>query len=143
MKEETVRFQQVAGDAIYEWVAEKIPVFRENITKMHEAGVKLAVGTDAGGRVGYNFQGYNTPWEIKILVECGLSPMEALVAATRSGAEVIGVDDELGTIEPGKLADLLILDASPLDDIENIRAIELIIRDGQVHPRADFAYKTS
>ena len=143
MKEEHARFQQIAGDAIYDWVAEKIPIFRENITKMHEAGIKQGIGTDAGGRVGWNFQGYNTPWEMKLFVECGFSPMETLVAATRVGAEIIGVQDKLGTVEAGKLADLLILDADPLEDIENIRKIDLIVRDGQLHPRADFAYKTS
>ncbi len=143
MEEEHARFQKIAGDAIYDWVAEKIPIFKENITKMHEAGVKQGIGTDAGGRVGWNFQGYNTPWEMKLFVECGFSPMETLVAATRVGAELIGAQDELGTIEAGKLADLLILDANPLEDIENVRRIELIVRDGQVHPRADFAYKAS
>ena len=143
MEEEHARFQAIAGDAIYEWVAEKIPIFRENVTRMHEAGVKQGIGTDAGGRVGWNFQGYNTPWEMKIFVECGFTAMETLEAATRVGAEIIGVEDELGTVEAGKLADLLILDANPLDDIENIRAIHLIVRDGHVHPRADFAYKAS
>ena len=107
---------------------------------MHSNGVKIAVGTDAGGTVGFNFQGYNTPWEVKILTECGLTPMEALVAATRNGAEVIGIADQLGTVEPGKLADLLILSANPLENIENIRQIELIILNGQVHSRNEFAY---
>jgi imidazolonepropionase-like amidohydrolase len=124
----------------YGWAASRVAVFRENVRKMHRAGVRIAVGTDAGGTVGYNFQGYNTPWEIKILVECGMSPMEALVAATRTGAEVIGIADRLGTIEPGKVADLLILSANPLDDIENIRRIEKVIQDGRVHERREFAY---
>jgi imidazolonepropionase-like amidohydrolase len=66
--------------------------------------------------------------------------MEALVAATRTGAEVIGVADRLGTVEPGKLADLLILSANPLSDIENIRRIEKIVRNGHVHDRGEFAY---
>ena len=59
------------------------------------------------GPVGYNFQGYNLPWEVKLFVQAGLTPMEALVAATRNGARVIGVEDQLGTVEVGKLADLL------------------------------------
>ena len=142
MAEENARFQQIAGEDIYQWVAAKIPVFKENVTKMHQAGVKLAVGTDGGGRVGYNFQGYNTPWEVQLFVECGLSPMEALVAATRIGAKAIGVEDKLGTVEAGKWADLLILNADPLKDIRNIREIDLIIRDGQVHSRSDFAYRS-
>jgi imidazolonepropionase-like amidohydrolase len=107
---------------------------------MHEAGVKLATGTDAGGPVGYNFQGYNTPWELELFVECGMSPMEALVAGTRNGAEVIGVQDRLGTLEPGKWADLLILEADPLENIRNVRKIESVIQAGKVHDRDAFAY---
>ena len=125
----------------YEWVEKKLPVFMKNTTLMHQAGIKLAAGTDAGGTVGYNFQGYNTPWELKLLVECGLTPMEALVAGTVNGAEVIGAERVLGTIEPGKFADMLILGSNPLDDIGNIRDIDLIIQDGKVYERDFFAYK--
>jgi hypothetical protein len=141
MRIENQRFIEASArmDA-YAWVRDRIPVFRENVTRMHRGGVRIAVGTDAGGTVGYNFQGYNTPWEVKILVECGLTPMEAIVAATRNGAEVIGVADELGTIEPGKKADLLILSANPLENIENIRRIERVVQSGRVHQRSEFAY---
>ncbi|MEJ8566167.1 amidohydrolase family protein [Elongatibacter sediminis] len=141
MAEEKRLFSQASNMDAYTWAESRLPVFRENITRLHEAGVKLAVGTDGGGTVGYNYQGYNTPWELKILVECGLTPMEALVAATRNGAEVIGIDNEVGTVETGKLADLLILTANPLDDIENIRRIEWIIQQGQPHPRDEFAFQ--
>ena len=138
--EETRRFQEVARMPVYQWVEEKLPIFRENILKAHQAGVLLATGTDAGGPVGYNFQGYNTPWEVKLLTQAGLSPMEALVAATRNGARVIGIEDQLGTVEEDKLADLLLLDANPLEDIENIRQIHMIIHKGRVYPRKYFAY---
>jgi imidazolonepropionase-like amidohydrolase len=141
MKVEKERFTKVARMDAYGWARERNPVFCDNNKIMHEAGVKIAVGTDAGGTVGYNFQGYNTPWEVQILTECGMTPMEALVAATKNGAEVIGVGDHLGTIEPGKIADLLILSANPLENIENIRQIEWIIQNGSVHPRKDFVYK--
>jgi imidazolonepropionase-like amidohydrolase len=141
MNEERRRFIEASRMDAYRWARSRIPVFRENVTKMHQAGVKIAVGTDGGGTVGYNFQGYNTPWEVKILVECGLSPMEALVAATRTGAEVIGIEDQVGTVEPGKVADLLVLSADPLEDIENIRKIEWVIQKGEPHPRKDFAYR--
>ena len=140
MKSESRIFTKVARMEVYEWVKNRNLIFCDNVKKMHSNGVKIAVGTDAGGTVGFNFQGYNTPWEVKILTECGLTPMEALVAATRNGAEVIGIADQLGTVEPGKLADLLILSANPLENIENIRQIELIILNGQVHSRNEFAY---
>ncbi len=125
----------------YEWVEKKLPVFMKNTTLMHQAGIKLAAGTDAGGTVGYNFQGYNTPWELKLFVECGLTALEAIVAGTGNGAEVIGVENILGTVEPGKLADMLLLGSNPLDDIGDIRDIDLVIQDGKIYERDFFAYK--
>jgi imidazolonepropionase-like amidohydrolase len=102
MKAERERFSKVARMKVYDWARKTNPVFCENLRLMHKAGVKIGVGTDAGGTVGYNYQGYNTSWEVKNLVECGLIPMQALTAATKNGAEIIGVADELGTIEAGK-----------------------------------------
>ena len=141
--EETRRFLAVANMPVYQWAEDKIPIFSENILKAHRAGVIVATGTDAGGPVGFNFQGYNLPWEVKLFVQAGMTPMEALVAATRNGARVIGVEDQLGTVEAGKLADLLILSNNPLDDIENIRKIETIVYKGNVYPREKFAYQPS
>ena len=141
MKAERGFFSRVARMKVYEWARETNPIFCENVRKMHEAGVKIGVGTDAGGTVGFNYQGYNTPWEVKILTRCGLSPMQALLAATKNNAEIIGVADQIGTIESGKQADMLILNSDPLKNIENIRDIEWVIQKGTVHPRSDFAYK--
>ena len=139
--EETRRFLAVADMPVYQWAEDKIPIFSENILKAHQAGVIVATGTDAGGPVGFNFQGYNLPWEVKLFVQAGMTPMEALVAATRNGAMVIGVEDQLGTVEAGKLADLLILSDDPLDDIENIRKIETVVYKGKAYPRSEFAYQ--
>lgn len=125
---------------VYPWARTAVPIFCANTRRMRAAGIKLATGTDAGGPVGYNFQGYNTPREVELLVECGLTPMDALVAATRTGAELIGIAQRLGTLEAGKLADLLILSADPLADIRNIRRIDTVIQGGVVYPRDKFAY---
>lgn len=141
MAVERTRFREVARMDVYPWARRAIPTFCANTRKMRAAGITLAVGTDAGGPVGYNFQGYNTPREVELLVECGLSPMEALVAATRTGAEMIGIQQQLGTLEPGKMADLLILSADPLADIRNIRRIETVIQGGIAYPRDTFAYR--
>lgn len=141
LKVEKEKFRKVARIPVYKWARKALPIFRENIRKMHEAGVTLAVGTDAGGPVGFNFQGYNTPWEVELLVDCGLSPMEALVAATRNGARTIGRSQDLGTVEPGKKADLLILSADPLADIRNIRKIDTVVLDGIPHQRREYAWK--
>ena len=91
--------------------------------------------------MGYNFQGYNTPREVELLVESGLTPMEAIVAATRRGAELLGAADRIGTIAPGRLADLLILSANPLDDITNLRRIEQVMLEGVLHPRETLSAK--
>ncbi len=141
IREEKERFRQVARLDVYPWVRRALPLFIANTRKMRQAGVKIAVGTDAGGPVGYNFQGYNTPRELELLVESGLTPMGALVAATRTGAEVLGAQDRLGTVEAGKLADLLILEANPLEDIRNIRSIDKVILGGAVHERRTLSYR--
>ncbi len=138
---EVEKFAAVVKIDAEEWARTRIPVFMENVAKMHEAGIKIAVGTDAGGPAGFALQGYNTPWELDLLVQCGLTPMEALVAATRNGADTIGVLDELGTLEPGKFADVLILDADPLENIRNVRKFEVLIQGGKVLQRSQFAYK--
>ena len=120
----------------YTWADTHMKTFMDNTLAMHKAGVKIAVGTDAGGPVGYNFQGYNTVREMELLVDAGLSPLEVLVAATRTGAELIGVADRVGTLAPGKLADLLILDADPLSDIRNVRRVRTVILGGVPHDRS-------
>jgi hypothetical protein len=140
---EIERFKAVARMDVYPWARRAVPIFMTNTKRMRAAGVKLAVGTDAGGPVGYNFQGFNTTREVELLVEAGLTRMEALVAATQTGAEVIGVADEVGTIEPGKRADLLLLSADPLADIRNLRRIETVIQEGRPYKRERFAYGQS
>ena len=134
---EKKRFLEVARMDAYAWADTHMKTFMANTLAMHKAGVKIAVGTDAGGPVGYNFQGYNTVREMELLVDAGLSPMEVLVAATRTGAELIGVADRLGTLAPGKLADLLILDADPLSDIRNVRRVRTVVLGGVPHDLKD------
>ena len=132
---EKKRFLEVARMDAYTWADTHMKTFMDNTLAMHKAGVKIAVGTDAGGPVGYNFQGSNTVREMELLVDAGLSPLEVLVAATRTGAELIGVADRVGTLAPGKLADLLILDADPLSDIRNVRRVRTVILGGVPHDR--------
>lgn len=141
MDAEKALFSRASMMDAYGWARKANPILCENVGKMHRGGVKTAVGTDAGGTVGYNFQGYNTPWEIKILTECGMTNMDALVAATRNGAEVIGAADSIGTVEAGKVADLLVLGSNPLENIENIRTIDWIVQAGALHRRDEFAAK--
>ena len=101
--------------------------------RAHARGVRLALGTDAGMRA--VFHGLAVHRELELYVRAGLTPMEALTAATRSAAAKVGMDGSLGTIEPGKEADLLVLRESPLEDIRNTRQVDLVIKRGELfHP---------
>lgn len=101
-----------------------------NMGMLHERGVGVAVGTDTGNP--YVFPGYSVHKEIELLVQAGLTPMEAIRAATQRAVESIGKNDDFGTIEPRKRADLLILGENPLDDIRNTRSLETVIAEGKV-----------
>ncbi|MEE8244720.1 MAG: amidohydrolase family protein, partial [Pseudomonadales bacterium] len=94
----------------------------------------------AGGRVGVGahgqLQGLGYHWELWAIASGGLTPMEALTAATRHGAEIIGVGQDIGTIEPGKLADLVVLNSDPLQDLRNTVDLQLVVKGGQVYEAA-------
>jgi imidazolonepropionase-like amidohydrolase len=99
------------------------PFHLESIRMAREAGVSIAMGTDAG--TPFNRHGDNLG-ELKFLVDCGFSPMEAIEAGTRIAARVLGMEKELGTIEEGKRADLVLIEGNPLEDIEILLKRELI-----------------
>jgi imidazolonepropionase-like amidohydrolase len=98
-----------------------LEVAKRNLKRLADAGVPIAMGTDTGpnGR----FQGYFELMELEQMVSAGLSPRQALNAATIDAARCMKLDRDLGTIEPGKWADFVVLDASPLANIANVRRI--------------------
>jgi Amidohydrolase family len=100
----------------------------------HKAGVKVMLGTDSGDS--YVFPGYAVHDELQELVTAGLTPAEALKTATWNGVEFFGQTAELGSIEKGKLADLILLEANPLTDIRNTRKIAAVILNGQYLDRS-------
>lgn len=105
----------------------------ESFRMAHERGVKIALGTDAGFNAILHG---DSAQELEMLVRWGMTPMEALVTATSSSAALMGKENELGTIETGKMADLVVVDGNPLDDISILQkkeAILLVIKDGVVH----------
>jgi len=107
------------------------PFHLESIRMAHAAGVRIAMGTDAG--TPFNMHGENLG-ELKRLMECGFSPMEAIEAGTRIAAEVLGLQQELGTVEEGKRADLILIEGNPLEDIEILckrELIRLVMQDGK------------
>ena len=108
----------------------------EVVNAMHRAGIPFLAGTDTPPGV-YVFPGFSLHEELQRFVAAGFTPMEALQTATLNPAKFLGMDDRLGTIEKGKLADLVLLDANPLDDIRNTQKIAAVIVNGRYLSRAD------
>lgn len=110
-------------------------VMLQNLKRLQQGGVTIAAGTDAGN-IG-TLHGPALHRELVRMAEAGLSPQEILTAATQGGARVMGRASELGTIEAGKLADFLLLDADPLADIANTRRIYRVVKGGvMLNPQA-------
>ena len=102
----------------------------------YDAGIPLMVGTDLG--VLLTYPGSSVHEELEFLVrEVGLTPAAAITAATVHPARFLGVDEHIGRIQPGFIADLVLLDADPLEDIGNVRAIHAVISMGRVHARTE------
>ena len=104
---------------------------------MHEHGIPIGAGTDTP--IGLAIPGFSLHSELEMLVRAGLSPMEALQSATLRPAEFFGLDDVSGSIRPGNQADLVLLDADPLQDISNTRRIYAVVSKGQVLMEKDLA----
>src|SRR3984957_1801746 len=98
---------------------------------LHKAGVPIVAGTDQ------TVPGHSLPREIELYVQAGFTPMEAIQAATIVPARVMGLDKEVGTVEPGKRADVIILDGNPLESIHNIRKVEFVITNGTMYNCAE------
>jgi imidazolonepropionase-like amidohydrolase len=103
------------------------------VGQMYRAGVRILAGTDAMNPG--CFPGFGIHDELALLVDAGLSPLAAIQAATRNAAEFIGQLDRRGTIEPGKIADLVLLAKDPLADIHNTRSIQAVLLNGKLYPR--------
>jgi imidazolonepropionase-like amidohydrolase len=98
---------------------------------LHRAGVPIVAGTDQA------VPGHSLHREIELYVQAGFTPMEAIQAATIVPARVMGLDKELGTVEKGKRADLILLNADPLADIHNTRKVEYVISNGEMYHTAE------
>jgi imidazolonepropionase-like amidohydrolase len=104
------------------------------VAQMQSSGVSILAGTDSAAP--YVIPGFALHQELALLVKAGLSPMQALQAATKNPADFLGKGKTQGTIEPGKAADLLLLDANPLEDIHNTQKIRALIVRGKLLDRA-------
>ena len=103
------------------------------ILAMHRAGVKMLAATDAV--VWYVFPGFSLHDEMELFVKAGLNPMEALQTATRNPTIYLGLSDMVGTVEIGKKADLVLLEANPLENISNTKRINAVIVNGRLFPK--------
>jgi imidazolonepropionase-like amidohydrolase len=111
-------------------------VHRESFRMALRVGVRIAMGTDAG--TPFNRHGANAE-EVALMTECGMTPAEALLAATRNAAELLDIARDTGTVEPGKSADLIIVDGDPLADIRTLcrpGAIAGVLKGGRWVRRA-------
>jgi imidazolonepropionase-like amidohydrolase len=108
---------------------------QQNLKTLYDAGIRVGFGTDSGA-MPTRIPGFSEHRELEDMVQAGLTPMQAIVCATRNNAELLGIEATRGTLRPGRRADLLVLAANPLDDIINTRSIVTIFHDGRtVAPR--------
>ena len=110
----------------FENVKRHLPALRENLRRLHAAGVPVALGTDM-----WAFPGLGVSIEMALYVRSDITSLETIRAATQTAARCLGLENDRGTIEPGKRADLLLLDADPLADVKNVRAIRAIYKAGR------------
>ncbi|MEJ8566291.1 amidohydrolase family protein [Elongatibacter sediminis] len=124
----------ISGGGFFHTHSRRFPTNHEQHIQMvreaHEAGVPIGVGTDIPFENERRYPGsYHR--ELGFLKDAGMSDEEVLAAATRVGADILGLPDKLGTVEDGKLADILIVGADPLDDIQNLRDVRHVIANGR------------
>lgn len=108
------------------------PHTKATFQKIHQAGVKIAMGTDTN----YDPEMGTNAYELEIYVEYGMTPMEAILAATRNAAQAISMDKEIGTLEVGKLADIIAVQGDPLKDIRVLQdktAIQMVMKEGTIY----------
>ncbi|HEX6746291.1 MAG TPA: amidohydrolase family protein, partial [Longimicrobium sp.] len=123
--------------AVRQRIAANRQVMNANLRRVRDAGIPIAMGTDAGNPL--TLHGASVFHEMEAMAEAGMTPMEVLVASTRNAARAMRRTD-IGTLEPGKLADLVVLDADPLASVANLRRVRLVARGGEVWTREELEY---
>jgi len=121
-------FSDISTLSYFSHIDEEVAAARLAAPQFIKAGAYMGVGTDAASPM--NFHNDAMPIEMQALVESGMTTAQVLQAATRVNAEIIGKLDKLGTLEPGKLADIIIVDGDPLADIKSLRDVSVTIKDG-------------
>ena len=124
---EWFRTSRFLNPVVHQMCQYAYPTVAANAARMHRAGGTVGVGAHG------DIPGYGTHWEMQAYVEGGWTPAETLWAATMGSAVTIGRDENLGSLEAGKLADLVILDENPLEDISNTLAIRYVLKNGRLY----------
>jgi imidazolonepropionase-like amidohydrolase len=105
---------------------------KTNIKKLLDAGIRLGFGTDSGGASERFFvQGYFEHRQMELMLQAGLTPMQIIQSFSKNNSEMLGIDKDFGTLAKGKAADLLVLAKNPLDDITNMRTLEVVYLGGK------------
>lgn len=122
-------FGQAGGlpDYMVKTAAAAFPTMMSNARRAWQARVPMAIGTDAGSWLNPHT---DIATELRLRAEAGATPMAVLTMATRNGARCLGIDHDVGTLEPGKLADLVVLDGDPLDDLGAVERVHAVYREG-------------
>ena len=122
--EDPSRQSDIASSKSAQAYKKALEVARRNVKALHDAGVKLSFGTDTGPPA--RFQGYFEHLELEEMVRSGLTPVEAILSATRDAAACMGLADRIGTLGPDRYADFVVLSRSPLDDIRQSKTVESV-----------------
>jgi imidazolonepropionase-like amidohydrolase len=126
--EDPARQAGIAKSSSAQRYKKALEVARRNMVALHRAGVPIAAGTDTGPPA--RFQGYFEHLELEEMVRSGLTPAQTLASATSVAATCLGLGDRLGTLQPGRAADFVVLSRNPLDDIRNTRSIASVWMGG-------------
>jgi imidazolonepropionase-like amidohydrolase len=118
-----------------ELVARVLPVIGENTRKLVRVGATIGFGTDSGGSPFAVFGRFHE--EMDNLVQAGFSPFDVLRSATAVNARILHLEDKLGTLEPGKLADFVVLDGDPLADTTALRQVRMVVKEGKIVHQAE------
>ncbi|MDE0514165.1 MAG: amidohydrolase family protein [Gammaproteobacteria bacterium] len=116
-----------------------LEISMSNLGRALQTGVRIAMGSDAGNAG--MLHGASVLRELQLMNEAGMTPMQVLVAATRNGAEVIGRGEELGTLEAGKLADIIVVNGDPLRDLSALGNVELVVKNGKIINPGELEFK--
>jgi Amidohydrolase family len=127
--------QRLSRNTVEEYRIQHYQMRSKIVKEMHDAGVGILVGTDCGSP--WSVHGFSLHEELQALVDAGLSNIEALRAATLNPAKFLGIESKFGSIEKGKTADMVLLDANPLENIANTKKIYAVVVNGKLLQRND------